>query len=52
MAKKDELKSKASQIKNEVEEGRNTANRVGGLLEEMVDGMIDYGVVKNLTDIL
>lgn len=41
MATRDELKSKASQIKNEVEEGRNTAKRVGGLLEDIVDSMAE-----------
>lgn len=39
MATRDELKSRASQIKNEVEEGRNTANRVGGLIEDFADSM-------------
>lgn len=39
MATRDELKSRASQIKNEVEEGRNTANRVGGLLEDFADSV-------------
>lgn len=52
MATIDELKSRASQIKNEVEEGRNTAIRVGGLLEEIVDGMIEHRVVNDITDIL
>lgn len=39
MATRDELKSRARQIKNEVEEGRNTANRVGGLLEDFAESM-------------
>lgn len=39
MATRDELKSRASQIKNEVEEGRNTAKRVGGLLEDFADSV-------------
>lgn len=39
MATRDELKSRASQIKNEVEEGRNTANRIGGLFEDFADSV-------------
>lgn len=34
---KQAIKSKASIIKNETEDGRNTAARVGGLLEDMAD---------------
>lgn len=47
MATRDELKSRASQIKNEVEDGSNTANRVGGLLEDMVESMAE---VQELND--
>lgn len=41
MASKESLKVRANQIKNEVNEGRNTANRVGGLLVDMVESMAE-----------
>lgn len=50
MATKDELKRQASQIKNEVEEGRNTANRIGGLLEDMVDSMAEAVVLNQAVE--
>lgn len=35
------LKTRANQIKNETQEGANTANRVGGLMYDMVEGIED-----------
>lgn len=37
MAIKEDLEYRASQIKNETEDGRNTANRIGGLFVDLVD---------------
>ena len=46
MAKEfDVLKEQANVIKNEVEDGANTASRVGGMFEDIVDRM-QYGVTE------
>ncbi len=38
----EELRADAQRIKNETGEGKNTANRVGGLFEDIVDVIDDY----------
>lgn len=52
MASNESLKVRANQIKNEVNEGRNTANRVGGLLVDMVEKIIYHEVAESLSVIL